>query len=192
MRIYKPNEEIPIRDYIARKLKVIKNEIKSLSNDYILNVNQEEYINMLVSKHTISFEIYYATEQLIRERIIEKQEHFDEWLGYYGGGRLHTYTEHQFCLKYKFSGDIDVLRIEPESFSSSTLYNPIPIDVLGDEIQIRFSAREIDAVKIKKQIEEIKRNEFGNLDNERGAQWHISQYNARLPQEIKTIFRGYL
>ena len=58
MRIYKPNEEIPVREYVARKLHDIENEIKNLDNIYIMNVNQEEYVNMLVAKHTVSFEVY--------------------------------------------------------------------------------------------------------------------------------------
>ena len=57
MRIYKPNEEIPVREYVARKLCDIENEIKNLDNNYIMNVNQEEYVNMLVAKHTVSFEV---------------------------------------------------------------------------------------------------------------------------------------
>lgn len=64
MRIYKPNEEIPVREYVARKLHDIENEIRNLDNIYIMNVNQEEYVNMLVAKHTVSFEVYYPTERL--------------------------------------------------------------------------------------------------------------------------------
>lgn len=65
MRIYKPNEEIPVSEYFAQKLHNIEAEIKKLDNEYIVNVNQEEYINMLVVKNTVSFEIYYDTERRI-------------------------------------------------------------------------------------------------------------------------------
>ena len=57
MRIDRPNNELLYDVFAAQKLRKIENEIKSLSDEYILNVNQEEYINMLVAKHTISFEI---------------------------------------------------------------------------------------------------------------------------------------
>ena len=70
MRIYKPNEEIPVREYVARKLCDIENEIKNLDNNYIMNVNQEEYVNMLVAKHTVSFEVYYLTERLFVKYIL--------------------------------------------------------------------------------------------------------------------------
>ena len=39
MRINKPNEEIPIKEYVARKLYEIENEIKSLDNEYIISQN---------------------------------------------------------------------------------------------------------------------------------------------------------
>ena len=188
MRINKPNEEIPVREYVARKLYEIENEIISLDNEYIMNVDQEEYINMLVAKHTVSFEIYYLTERLFLDGKQEKQEYVDEWPGFYGRSMIRTYTEYHFCLKYKFTGDIDVLRIKPECFRFSTLYNPIPIDVVGDELLICFTSREIDTKVIQKQIDEIKGNEFGNLDNQGGAKWHINLFNERLPQEIKKIF----
>lgn len=188
MRIDKPNEEIPVREYVARKLHNIENEIKNLDNLYIMNVNQEEYVNMLIAKHTVSFEVYYLTERLYLEGKQEKQEYVDEWPGLYGRSMIRTYTEYDFCLKYKFTGDINVLRIRPECFSFSTLYNPIPIDVIGDELLIRFSSRDIDTKAVQKQIGEIKGNEFGNLDNQGGAKWHINLFNERLPQEIKKIF----
>lgn len=188
MRIYKPNEEIPVREYVARKLCDIENEIKNLDNDYIMNVNQEEYVNMLVAKHTVSFEVYYLTERLYLEGKQEKQEHVEEWPIFYGRSMIRTYTEYHFCLKYKFTGDIDVLRIMPECFKYSSTYAPIPIDVVGDELLIRFSSRDIDINIIQKQIGEIKGNEFGNLDNQGGAIWHINLFNERLPQEIKKIF----
>lgn len=188
MRIDKPNEEIPVREYVAWKLHNIENEIKNLDNLYIMNVNQEEYVNMLIAKHTVSFEVYYLTERLYLEGKQEKQEYVDEWPGLYGRSMIRTYTEYDFCLKYKFTGDINVLRIRPECFSFSTLYNPIPIDVIGDELLIRFSSRDIDTKAVQKQIGEIKGNEFGNLDNQGGAKWHINLFNERLPQEIKKIF----
>ena len=188
MRIDKPNEEIPVREYVAWKLHNIESEIKNLDNLYIMNVNQEEYVNMLIAKHTVSFEVYYLTERLYLEGKQEKQEYVDEWPGLYGRSMIRTYTEYDFCLKYKFTGDINVLRIRPECFSFSTLYNPIPIDVIGDELLIRFSSRDIDTKAVQKQIGEIKGNEFGNLDNQGGAKWHINLLNERLPQEIKKIF----
>jgi hypothetical protein len=188
MRINKPNEEIPISEYVSRKLYEIENEIKTLDNEYIMNVNQEEYINMLVAKHTVSFEVYYLTERLYLEGKQEKQEYVEEWPGFYGHNMIRRYTEFYFCLKYKFTGDIDVLRIKPECFRFSTLYNPIPIDVIGDELLIRFSSRDIDTKVIQKQIAEIKGNGFGNLENQGGAKWHINLFNERMPQEIKKIF----
>ncbi len=188
MRIYKPNEEIPVREYVARKLSEIEKEINILDNEYIMNVNQDEYIKMLVAKHTVVFKVYYSTERLFLESKQEKQEYAEEWPELYGLSMIRTYIEYNFCLKYKFTGDIDVLRVKPECFKFSTLYNPIPIDVIDDELLIRFSARDIDTKIIQKQIGEIKGNAFGNLGNQGGTLWHINLFNERLPQEIKKIF----
>ena len=188
MRIYKPNEEISVSEYFTQKYREIEKIIKNLKTDYILNVNQEEYINMLVVKNTVSFEIYYDTERRIFDGEQEKQEEIEKYSGFYGHSISPKYREYKFCLKYKFSGDIDVLRIQPDCFSFSTLYNPIPIDVFGDELSISFSSRDNDSQIIENQISEIKKNAFWNLDKPDGAKWHINSFNEQLPQEIKKIF----
>ena len=188
MRIYKPNEEIPVCEYFAQKYREIENIIKNLKTDYIINVNQEEYINMLVAKEKVLFEIYYDTERILFEGKQDKQEEIEEYSGFYGHSISRKYREYKFCLKYKFSGDIDVLRIQPDCFSFSTLYNPIPIEVFDDELYIQFSSRDNDSQIIEKQISEIKKNAFRNLDKPDGAQWHIKLFNEQLPQEIKRIF----
>ena len=108
MRISKPNEEIPIREYVAQKMFEIEEEIKVLDNEYIMNVNQEEYINMLVAKHTVLFEVFYLTKSLFLDGKEEKKEYVDKWPGVYGSRMIRKYTEYHFCLRYKFTGDIDV------------------------------------------------------------------------------------
>lgn len=188
MRIDKPNAEIPFQEYVAQKLRIIENEIRNLNNEYILNVNQEEYINMLVAKHAVSFEIYFPTQRLYFDGEQKRQVEYEEFPGYYGNLITRTITEYKFHLKYKFSGDIDVLRIRPNCYTWSTSFVPLPIEVFVDELTIHFISREMDKQEILKQIDEIKKNEFRNLDTSNGAKWHINLFNEQLPQEIKRIF----
>lgn len=188
MRIYKPNAEIEYDTYAAQKLHMIENEIRSLRDEYILNVNQKEYINMLVAKHTVSFEIYYDTRRIYYDGEEKKQVECEEFPGYYGRMITRTFTEYKFRLKYKFSGDIDVLRISPNSYIWSTSFVPLQIDVYGDELIIHFVSQKMDDTIIQKQIDEIQKNEFRNLDTPNGAKWHIRQFNEQLPQNIKCIF----
>ena len=185
MRIDKPNAEILFQDYVAHKLRKIENEIMSLNDEYILNVNQEGYINMLVAKHEVSFEIYYDTQILSYDGEQKKQVKFEEYPGFF---EKMVIREYKFNLKYKFSGDIDVLRIKPNCYTWSTSFIPLPIEVFGDELTIHFVSREMDEQEIQKHIDKIKKYEFGNLENQDGAKKHIRQFNEQLPQEIKHIF----
>ena len=184
-RISKANEEIPIEEFVSQKLKVIEREIKTLSTEYIMGVDKDQFINMLVAKYSIFFDVYYDTERLSSEGQFEKAETYDRQYYY---NLPPTYTVYKFCLKYKFSGDIDVLRVKPECFRWSTLYRAIPIEVIGDDLYIKFTTSELDTNKIRKLIGEIKSIVFGNLDNNGGAKWHINLFNERLPKEIKKIF----
>lgn len=153
MRIYKPNAEIQYDDYVAQKLRKIESEIRSLSDEYILNVNQEEYINMLVAKHTVSFEIYYDTQRIYYDGEEKKQVEYEEFPGYFGHMVTRTFTEYKFRLKYKFSGDIDVLRIHPRCYTWSTSFVTLPIEVFCDELTLHFVVREMAEQAILKQID---------------------------------------
>lgn len=187
MRIDQPNREMSFQDYVAKKLCKIENEIRSLRDEYILNVNQEEYINMLVAKHEVSFEIYYSTQRLYEDGEQKRQVTYEEFpdLGYL---KTLTVTEYKFHLKYKFSGDIDVLRIQPNCFTWNTSFVPLPIEVFYDELTIHFISQKMDEQEILKQIDDIKKYEFRDLESPDGVRKHILQFNKQLPQEIKQIF----
>lgn len=188
MCIKRPNSEILVKDFVSQKLSKIETEIENLADEYILNVNQEEYINMLVAKHTVSFEIYYQTQRIYFDGEQKKQVKCEEFPGSFDRMITRTYTEYKFRLKYKFSGDIDVLRIYPNCYSWSTAFVPLPIEIFGDDLIIHFVSQEMDKQKIQKQIDEIKEYEFRNLEKQDGAKWHVSRFNEQLPQEIKRIF----
>lgn len=85
MRINRPSNEISYDDYISKILHNVENEIKNLSNEYIINVNQTEYINMLAAKYTTSLEIYYSTRRLSLVDKREKKEQMPESLLYHEG-----------------------------------------------------------------------------------------------------------
>ena len=185
MTISKPNREITYDSYVAWAKQQIERDILSRPADYIMNVNQEAFIEMLTTAYSVHFEVYYNTERLELESQQQKRKVFHDAWGY---EEYKVYTEYHFCLKYKFTGDIVVLQIEPRCFHYSSLYRPTPIDVIGDELQIRFVATEADTKKIQSLIDETKGNALGNLDNNGGAQWQMSQYNEHLPREIRRIF----
>lgn len=185
MTISNPNREISYDNYVEWAKQQIEKDILSRPADYIMNVNQEAFIDMLTTEYSVHFEVYYNTERLELEGQQQKRKVFHDSWGY---EEYKVYTEYHFCLKYKFTGDIVVLQIEPRCFHYSTLYRPTPINVVGDELQIRFIATEADTKKIQNLIGETKGNAFGNLDNNSGAIWQMNQYNEHLPGEIRRIF----
>ena len=187
MRIDRPSNEISYDDYISKILHNVENEIKKLSNEYIINVNQTEYINMLAAKYTTSLVIYYSTRRISFVDKREKKEQIPE-SPLYHDGYINKYTEYEFELKYKYTGDIEILRIRPNCITWSTAFVPLPIEVWSDELKIRFTTREMETEKIQRKIEEIEKYEFINFDGPDGARRHISQFNEQLPQSIKVIF----
>lgn len=186
MVIQNPNREIPYNRYESRVKEQVEKEIKSLSGDYIMGVNEDSFINMMTEKYEVHFEVYYGTERLELEGQNEEMDvaSYDTW----GHVKYRVYTKYYFCLKYKFTGNIDVLKIEPRCYQNSTKYNPTPIEVFGDELRIRFVAYEMDKQKIQKLIGETKANAFCNLEGNGGVIWQMNQFNEKLPQRIRKIF----
>lgn len=105
MRIFKPNEEIPISEYITQKLCKIEAEIKNLDNEYIMNVNQEGYINMLVPK--IKFHLRFIMIQDVftsmgnrikrAKSVITKHPYYSQ----YGGQK----NKSSFSYMFHINGD---------------------------------------------------------------------------------------
>ena len=155
MTISKPNREIPFDNYVAWAKQEIERDIMSRPAEYIMNVNEEAFIEMLTTSYSVHFKVYYNTERLELEGQQQKRKVFHDTWGYED---IKVFTEYHFCLKYKFTGDIVVLQIEPRCFHYSTLYKPTPIVVVGDELLIRFIATEANTKKIQNLIDETKGN----------------------------------
>ena len=135
MTISNPNREISYDNYVTWAKQQIEKDILSCSADYIINVNQQAFIDMLTTKYSVYFEVYYNTERLELESQQQKREVFHDAWGYED---YKVYTEYHFCLKYKYTGDIVALQIEPRCFHYSTMFRPTPINVVGDELFLEF------------------------------------------------------
>lgn len=183
MRIDYPNFEIDIDDYVELKKKEIERDINSQSTDFIMNVNEEMYVKALVSNYLLEMEVFYETLRIqkVNERKLPETFHNVEF-----NNMPNKYIEYTICLKYKFSGNIDLLRVKPTNCTVPTRH--IPIEVYGDELLIYFSLKKRDMDN----FDVIKGNVIGdvfiNIENARGQ--ITSKYNDKLTFIIRNIFRN--
>lgn len=168
--------EIDFHDYSYQMMQSIRSEIKELSKEYVINVNEDELRIVLESKYhlePISFDF--------ENKSFENPEKED----YNEGGR--TYIFYNFVVKIPYYGSDIVLRLQPSqrsvisypiymnhesSYSSKTIY--IHLRILGK------NKSEFDQ-ELSNAISAINAN-LGNINKE------VESWNNNLMESIKTLF----
>lgn len=134
---------------IENQKQKIAADINKQTDDYILNVNKDEYISHLVSTYTIApLEIH--SDQLsvsAEERLIPAEMHPSTF--YVHDGK--SYPKDVFTFHLPFSGQAELLKIRASTFSMSAPR----IVVSGQEITFEMINFNMDAQFIKREADSI-------------------------------------
>lgn len=150
----------------------IRNEIDSEEEDYILNVNETEYVNHLVESYKIE-----SPAILFDDVFVATYE--KKIPGNYGH---ESYNKIIFVYHIPFEGNGELLRYRPnQTFTSST-------SVYLENNEICFEIVDyVNSTHIKNQAEStIKRI----INQAEVSQKQIEKFNDSLPRGIKQIFEG--
>ena len=174
--IKKPFNEIDADLYFNELKNKICHEIISNSKDYVLGVDKTDYVDYLTAKYTIEeFAIDFESEEveLYRENA---KERVDERWGY----EVYKYTEYVFCVKYKYVGSAEILRLHPSNnyrWSIGGSGDVSKIDVFDHEVHIYFSIYNQDKSEYNREKEGTIQKTFENLNN---TMWYIRNFNKNL------------
>ncbi len=173
---------IQLSDYLDANTERLRGKIKSEDEDYILNVNENQYIEYLreefrVDNLEIDFAGKYVTtaEEQIPKARFPREVHFVNRSG----------THPRQVIKYHlpFSGDVDLLRCRPSAFAMMTY------EVMIEEGCICFKIPDLygDAEKIKREADERIR-----LIQQQHASvaGQVSSYNSQLRTLVSNLFQG--
>ena len=183
MTINRPFNEIDVETYFTQLTDRIKQEILSNSKDYVIGVNRSEYIDYLVAKYTIEeLIIDFDSEQV---SLCSEKEKENRDGGWHRG--VFKYIEYQFCVKFKYSGNTDILRLKPSCFKWSVCGSGdvSRIDVYGDTLRLYFTIYKQDKSEYNSAKNGTISKTFDNLD---GALFHIRTFNKGLRQQIEREF----
>lgn len=161
--------ERPLRYYLEENDRKIRSRIEQEMEDYILNVNETEYVNYLINEFTIDtphidFEnVCYTNQQRkFSDRDFPKQ----------------VIVYHLPC-----TGDINLLKYTPNTFDQWTIRVFIEDHSICFEIvNIHNNAKKIN-LEYQNIIEILKR-QLGYFTKD------IENYNIQLPTKIERIFRA--
>ena len=169
-----------LRNYLEENDRKIQSHIEQESENYILNVNETEYKNYLISEFTIetpridfenisvtSYEKQIPAKQFPRHIFVQPEESFPKQVVVY---------------HLPYDGNADLFRYTPTTRLLWTIQIYIEEQSVCFEI-INFSGHAEDIKRDAQQIINKLKTQIGHLAHE------IDGYNARLPNNIEQNFK---
>lgn len=174
--------EMELRQYLDKNTNRLTNKVESEDEDYLLNVNETQYINYLVEEFSIENiaidydkkEITSSEEQIPKEYFPREVHFFDR-----------TGTHPKQIIKYHlpFSGEERLLHCRPSSFFSMTHR----VTIEGGSICFRIINFYDDSDQIKRDAESrirVIRNLYGLVTAE------VESYNLQLKPLATNLLQG--
>lgn len=170
--------ETPWSDFSKGYYQTIKEEISSKGKDYVLKVDEDEFINYLVEKYRIE-----PLEILTDSEVVGNPEKSNE-MRKDMFGQAYMADVYIFLVKYQFSGHGGLFRIQPNPYYSYTSYN-IDVDFYKQTVSFSFKIYEQNPVEFSQTKSQCYSEAFKNMtylnDN-------VAEFNASYEQTIRSLF----
>lgn len=155
----------------------IKRHIDGETKQYILGVDEDEYLNYLIANYSVEPLKIYDESEKINQPIIRKEK-FSDYPRYYEYEREIYY----FKVSYSFSGSAVLFKIRPSTWSMTSN----EIEVSDSNKQVSFSVRilEKNPEKFLNAKKEAYDSAFTNLKN-------VNQFAEEWNQSVSSIASGY-
>jgi len=178
IRIFAEKE---LRDFLEERRNIIISTIENEADDYLLNVNEEDYINYKKSEGLIEpLEILvndiYASSS---ERMIPAED-FPFGFNVYPGK---SYKKDVVKFHIPFTGNQELLKCIP----STGLPWPIEVEISGNEICFEIINFSNDVDKIKRDKDEIIKNILHQYEY---LKKDIDSYNSNIESQIRKAFEN--
>lgn len=165
----------------------ILSEISEQIESYILNVEEDKYIDFLVNKYTIN-KISIGSAPLNISEIKTEKRYNPNTYQYFGAQEIHKVT-----VEYQFDGDFWLLGVMP-SYGHFIISGVQKMGVVFNNdcstvsIDVEFDS--FDEVEFNRQLKEAYEKNF-NKDNIKNVNSHAEEFNSHLRNYISQIFKEY-
>ena len=158
----------------------IKKYIDEKSKEYILGVDEEEFVEYVVNEYTIEPLKVFQESEKIDKPTVRKEKFTDRHF------RDYEYEKdvYYFDVRYKFSGSSILFKIRPNSWTMTTY--EIEVDDTNQEVKLSFKIYEQDAEKFKREKSQIYHSAFTNLDN---VNVFASHWNSSIKNFVVQYFK---
>lgn len=154
----------------------IKSEMESKGKSYILNVEEESYIEYFYQKFYLNpLKILSETEEF-SEPLTVTESHYNSRTG-----SSYERDVYKFKIKYKFEGTPFLFRLKPNTFAMTTY----KIDVFDNQVMFTFNLDKKDPDEFKKLKSQCYNNAFANISY---INLEVEKHNKSLKGRISSLF----
>lgn len=156
----------------------IREEISSKGKNYILNVDETEFIEYLSEKYRIEpLNIILKSEEVSPP--VKSQERVNNnW------GEEYLADCYNFRIKYHFTGKADLFAVKPNPYTYSTY--DIDVNFVDKTVSFNIKIFRQDAEEFNKAKSDAYSNAFANLNK---VNDHVIQFNSDYEKVITSIFQ---
>ncbi|MBG6062910.1 hypothetical protein IWX83_002716 [Flavobacterium sp. CG_9.1] len=157
----------------------LKKEIEGNDKQYLLGIDEEEYISYLIAEYTIeSLKVYFDSEviekPITRKEIVEDRFYKEKY---------ETDVYH-FTVSYSFTGAAVLFQVRPSSWVMRT--QEINVNDYNNTVSFSFKLYKKDPNEFKNAKNEFQRGAFANLDN---VNIEAQGWNNSLESTVKSLFK---
>jgi hypothetical protein len=170
--------EITVSDFEKQLKNKIKEEIERSGKEYILGVDENEFIEYLINEYTLEPITIYSESEEIKEPITRKETRVDNM--------LYEIEIYKFTIYYSFTGNVSLLKVQPNPYTYSISMTQPEICINRDKLSFSFDLYKKDENEFKREKENHYKNTFSNLEsiNKFAIQW-----NQNLQSLISRLFQ---
>lgn len=164
-------------DFPRRHFERIKEEILSKGKDYILKIDEDEFIQYLIEKYKLEpLKIYLETESISEpKKGTEKRK--DDWGDYFNA------EVYNFTVSYQFTGSQELFFVEP---NPRTLIS-YDIHVANNRVSFSFSIYRQDVIEFNKAKSQAYSYAFDNLERINN---NLQSMNGSFEGAVKLAFQN--
>ncbi|MDR3706492.1 MAG: hypothetical protein P4L28_11370 [Paludibacteraceae bacterium] len=155
----------------------IKQEILSKSKDYILKVDENEYLDYLINKYNLEPLKVINESELISDPITSKEERKDMF------GRYYISDVYIFTITYQFSGSAILFRVQSNPYTLTSY--PLEIDNSSNRVSFTFKIYKQDPEEFKQIKSQCYSSAFANIDN---LNKNIANFNSSFENTVRSMF----
>lgn len=175
--------EIDWHAFQDKTIQAIDNEIENNSDDYILNVNEDEYISYLVDKYT-----YEPLLIDMNSEEVDTPEEFQEDLSRYNDSYIFTKygrfrKGYSIKILYSYSGSSELFKVRPNPRILSSY--KILLDEFSSKVSFVIKVYSNNVAEFNREKESAFSSAFANMKNINSC---VAFYNQSLSDLVRKMF----